>query len=53
MFIAMNRFRVKRGTEDVFEKVWPSRDRACGSGRVGLLRASSDPAAWLLRMEGN
>ena len=26
MFIAMNRFRVKRGTEDAFEKVWLSRD---------------------------
>src|ERR1700760_2147889 len=26
MFIAMNRFRVKRGAEGVFEKVWLSRD---------------------------
>jgi heme-degrading monooxygenase HmoA len=26
MFIAMNRFRVKRGTEGAFEKVWMSRD---------------------------
>jgi heme-degrading monooxygenase HmoA len=26
MFIAMNRFRVKRGAEDTFEKVWLSRD---------------------------
>jgi heme-degrading monooxygenase HmoA len=26
MFIAMNRFRVKRGTEDAFEKVWLNRD---------------------------
>jgi heme-degrading monooxygenase HmoA len=26
MFIAMNRFRVKRGAEDAFEKVWSSRD---------------------------
>ncbi len=26
MFIAMNRFRVKRGAEDDFEKVWLSRD---------------------------
>ena len=25
MFIAMNRFRVKRGAEDAFEKVWLSR----------------------------
>jgi len=26
MFIAMNRFRVKRGAEDAFEKVWLKRD---------------------------
>jgi heme-degrading monooxygenase HmoA len=26
MFIAMNRFRVKRGSEDAFENVWLSRD---------------------------
>ena len=26
MFIAMNWFRVKRGAEDAFEKVWLSRD---------------------------
>jgi heme-degrading monooxygenase HmoA len=26
MFIAMNRFRVKKGSEDVFEKVWLGRD---------------------------
>ena len=26
MFIAMNRFRVKRGSEQAFEKVWLSRD---------------------------
>jgi heme-degrading monooxygenase HmoA len=26
MFIAMNRFRVKRGYEDAFEKVWLGRD---------------------------
>ncbi len=26
MFIAMNRFRVKRGAEESFEKVWLSRD---------------------------
>ena len=26
MFIAMNRFRVKKGSEDAFEKVWLSRD---------------------------
>jgi heme-degrading monooxygenase HmoA len=26
MFIAMNRFRVKKGSEDAFEKVWVGRD---------------------------
>jgi heme-degrading monooxygenase HmoA len=26
MFIAMNRFRVKKGSEDKFEKVWLGRD---------------------------
>ena len=26
MFIAMNRFRVKKGSEEDFEKVWLSRD---------------------------
>ena len=26
MFIAMNRFKVKKGSEDAFEKVWASRD---------------------------
>jgi heme-degrading monooxygenase HmoA len=26
MFIAMNRFQVKKGAEDAFEKVWASRD---------------------------
>jgi heme-degrading monooxygenase HmoA len=26
MFIAMNRFRVKRGSEETFEKVWMNRD---------------------------
>ena len=26
MFIAMNRFRVKKGSEEAFEKVWFSRD---------------------------
>jgi heme-degrading monooxygenase HmoA len=24
MFIAMNRFRVKKGSEEAFEKVWPN-----------------------------
>jgi heme-degrading monooxygenase HmoA len=26
MFIAMNRFRVKKGSEEAFEQVWSSRD---------------------------
>src|SRR5262245_24518220 len=26
MFIAMNRFRVKKGSEDAFERVWASRE---------------------------
>jgi heme-degrading monooxygenase HmoA len=26
MFIAMNRFRVRRGSEEAFEKVWQNRD---------------------------
>jgi heme-degrading monooxygenase HmoA len=26
MFIAMNRFKVKLGSEEAFEKVWLSRD---------------------------
>ncbi len=26
MFIAMNRFQVKRGSEEAFEKVWATRD---------------------------
>ncbi|MBX9844180.1 MAG: antibiotic biosynthesis monooxygenase [Xanthobacteraceae bacterium] len=26
MFIAMNRFRVKKGSEEAFEKVWADRD---------------------------
>jgi heme-degrading monooxygenase HmoA len=26
MFIAMNRFRVRRGSEDAFEQVWLTRD---------------------------
>ena len=30
MFIAMNRFRVKKGSEEAFEKVWLSRDSTFG-----------------------
>src|SRR5580692_6438540 len=42
MFIAMNRFRIKRGSEDAFEKVWLSRetylDRVPGFVEFHLLR---------------
>jgi heme-degrading monooxygenase HmoA len=34
MFIAMNRFRVKRGAEGAFEKVWMSRDSSRSRSRV-------------------
>ena len=30
MFIAMNRFRVKKGSEEAFEQVWTSRDTHLG-----------------------
>ena len=43
MFIAMNRFRVKKGSEDAFEKVWLGResylDRVPGFLEFHLLRA--------------
>ncbi len=32
MFIAMNRFRVKKGSEDAFEKVWLGRESDLDSG---------------------
>jgi heme-degrading monooxygenase HmoA len=42
MFIAMNRFRVKKGSEDAFEKVWLSRethlDRVPGFVEFHLLK---------------
>jgi heme-degrading monooxygenase HmoA len=42
MFIAMNRFRVKRGSEEAFEKVWQTRetylDRVLGFIEFHLLR---------------
>ena len=42
MFIAMNRFRVKKGSEEAFEKVWASResylDRMNGFVEFHLLR---------------
>lgn len=30
MYIAMNRFKVVKGSEDEFEKVWSNRDRRLG-----------------------
>lgn len=30
MYIAMNRFRVRKGSEDAFEKVWRERDTHLG-----------------------
>lgn len=30
MYIAMNRFKVARGSEDEFETIWSSRDRRLG-----------------------
>jgi len=30
MYIAMNRFRVKKGSEEAFEQVWSSRDTQLG-----------------------
>jgi len=42
MFIAMNRFRIKRGSEDAFEKVWLNRetylDRVPGFVEFHLLK---------------
>jgi heme-degrading monooxygenase HmoA len=42
MFIAMNRFKVKKGSEEAFEKVWSSResylDRMAGFVEFQLLR---------------
>ena len=42
MFIAMNRFKVKKGSEDAFEKVWSSReshlDRMAGFVEFHLLK---------------
>jgi heme-degrading monooxygenase HmoA len=42
MFIAMNRFRVKRGAEDAFEKVWLSRDSYSGASEIRGLRGATD-----------
>jgi len=44
MYIAMNRFKVKKGSEDAFEKVWASRDsyldRMAGFMEFHLLKGS-------------
>ena len=29
MFIAMNRFKVKKGSEEAFENIWKGRDSSC------------------------
>jgi Antibiotic biosynthesis monooxygenase len=46
MFIAMNRFRVKKGSEDAFEKVWLGRDtyldRVPGFLEFHLLKGPED-----------
>jgi heme-degrading monooxygenase HmoA len=52
MFIAMNRFRVKKGSEDAFEKVWQGResylDRVPGFLEFHLLRGpeAEDHTPW-------
>lgn len=51
MFIAMNRFRVRRGSEAAFEKVWQERETHLetveGFLRFHLLRGPSDDEASL------
>jgi heme-degrading monooxygenase HmoA len=46
MFIAMNRFRVRKGSEEAFENVWLSRDtyldRVPGFVEFHLLRGPAD-----------
>ena len=50
MFIAMNRFRVKRGAEDAFEKVWLSRNHIWSACRVSSSSiCSRDPKAKTIR----
>jgi heme-degrading monooxygenase HmoA len=45
MYIAMNRFKVKKGSEEAFEKVWASRDsyldRMAGFVEFHLLKGPS------------
>ena len=51
MFIAMNRFRIARGREEVFEDLWRRResqlDGVPGFRQFHLLRGPSDDAATL------
>ena len=51
MFIAMNRFRIARGSEEVFEKLWRERDShldgVSGFREFHLLRGPSDDDATL------
>jgi heme-degrading monooxygenase HmoA len=51
MFIAMNRFRIARGREDVFEELWRKReshlDGVPGFREFHLLKGPSDDTATL------
>jgi heme-degrading monooxygenase HmoA len=51
MFIAMNRFRIALGREDVFEELWRSRDSQLdevpGFSEFHLLKGPSDEEATL------
>lgn len=51
MFIAMNRFRIARGSEEVFEKLWREReshlDEVPGFREFHLLRGPEDEEAVL------
>jgi len=51
MFVAMNRFRIARGREDVFEEMWRARDshldEVPGFREFHLLRGPSDDEATL------
>jgi len=51
MFIAMNRFRIARGREEVFEELWRKReshlDGVPGFREFHLLKGPSDDAATL------
>jgi heme-degrading monooxygenase HmoA len=51
MYIAMNRFRIARGREEIFEKLWRERDSQLdgvpGFREFHLLRGASDEQATL------